>query len=163
MASARKKPRFPKAAVGTPRTRRMQGYLIDHIHALTGQQTLADGATAAGLSINDVRNFRAGNRPSLHFVISMVKSLRITPDSLVARGDLEPLARGRRTAGAEITKICARLRKIAMAHEPAALAKATGLPISSIYHLRSHKKTVGLHVFLGFVSAGYGAGDLLLG
>ena len=163
MATARKKPRFKQGSVGTPKTRRMQRHLAEHIHALTCEKTQTEGAGLTGLTVNDMRNFRAGNMPSLRLLISMVKTLRVTPESLLQKSDLVRLPGGKRSPGAKLPLICGRLRKIAKHSEPASLARKTGLPISTIYQLRSKKTTVGLHVFLGFVEAGHSPSELLLG
>ncbi len=159
----RKKPVPKQGSRGTPKTRRMQREIANHIHALTCTMTQAEAAKAVGISFNDIRNLSTGNMPSLRMLVAMVKHLRCNPESLLKKGKLEKLGKGKRTAGAQIRSIRARIRKICQEGDPATLAKQTGLTITSIYQLRGQYAKAGLHTFLAFTSAGHSASDLLLG
>ncbi|MEE9386673.1 MAG: helix-turn-helix transcriptional regulator [Nannocystaceae bacterium] len=141
----------------------MQRRISDHIHDITLSMTQVEAAEKIGVSYSDIRNLATGNLPSLRMLIAMVKRLRCTPESLLVKGELAKLPRGRRTTGAQMKLIRARIRKICQEGEPAKLAKATGLTITSIYQLRSQHEKQGLHTFLAFVVAGHSPSDLLFG
>lgn len=162
-ANRRKKPVPKQGSRGTPKTRRMQRQIANHIHALTSTLTQAEAAVKVGVSYNDIRNLSAGNMPSLRMLVAMVKHLRCTPESLLAKGEPKKLTRGKRTSGAQIRSIRSRIRKICQEGDPATLAKSTGLTITSIYQLRGQYAKAGLHTFLAFTAAGHCASDLLLG
>lgn len=163
VAKRRKKPVPKQGTRGTPKTRKMQRQIADHIHGLTQTLTQAEAAEEVGVSYNDIRNLSAGSMPSLRMMVAMVKHLRCTPESLLVKGKLEKLSRGKRTTGAQIRSIRSRIRKICQEGDPAGLAKSTGLPITSIYQLRGQYAKAGLHTFLAFTAAGHSPSQLLLG
>ena len=159
----RHKPIPKQGARGTPRTRRMQRHLADHILRLTNGYSVADGAEVTGLTANDVKNLRVGNMPSLRMLICLVRTLRCTPESLTSRGTLRPLPRSASTRGAQERLVKTRIQRIAKDSSPAELAKKTGLSIASIYQFRTRTVNVGLHSYLAFVTAGCSGSELLLG
>ena len=161
--TARQKPAPKQGTRGTPKTRRMQRYIADHIYDMTKDLTQAEAAEATGLAGTDIKNMRCGHMPSLRTLIDVIKKLRVTPDSLIAKGKLEPLAKGVRMNGAQLQLVCGRVQKICKEEDAASLAKKTGLPKTSIYQLRTQNARVGIHIYLAFVSAGYSPSTLLFG
>ncbi len=159
----RRKPSPKQGTRGTAKTRKMQRNLADHILAMTDQYTVASGAEATGLTPNDIKNLRVGNMPSLRILVALVKTLRYTPSSLIAKGPPKMLAKGVSVRGAQERLIKARIMKISQDESPAELAKRTGLSIASIYQFRTKAANVGLHSYLAFVAAGFSADELLLG
>ena len=162
-SSKRKMPRLRKSTKGTPKTRRMQRLLAKNIHLLTCDKSRPEGADYTGLSINDIRNLREGNLPSLRHLIAIVKTIKVKPTSLLAGTTLEPLPKGKRVRGVDLLKVCERIRKIVLKEDPITLSNLTGLPVGTIHQYRSKDRIVGLRVFLGFVCAGYSADELILG
>jgi len=141
----------------------MQRYLAGHVLRLTDAYSVAGGAEMVGLHPNDIKNLRAGNMPSLRTLVGLIRQLKVTPESLLSRGQLEPLSRGTNTRGVQERLVKSRIQKISRACDPAELAEATGLSIATVYQYRSKNFKVGLHTYLAFVSAGYSASELLLG
>ncbi len=158
-----KKPVPIQGSRGTPASRRMQRQLANHILTLTKKSTLIEAAELTDLKTSDIKNQRAGNMPSLPIFLKVVKKMRWTPESLLAKGELKKLHGRVRTQGAEMQKIRQRIQKICQVNDAQALAKATRIPISNIYQTRTHNAKVGLHTFLSIVSAGFSANALLLG
>ena len=148
---------------GTAATRRMQRCLAKHILALTKGCTKSEAAKRTGLTVNDIKNLRAGNMPSLRWLICLVRFLRVTPESVVKSGPLDKLPDSVNTRGAQLRLIRARMRHIARSRVPAELADESGLAIMTIYIMRGPNCSVGLHSYLAFVDAGYSASELLLG
>jgi hypothetical protein len=159
----RRKPSPKQGTRGTAKTRQMQRNLADHILSMTDDYTVATGAEATGLTPNDIKNLRVGNMPSLRILVALVKTLRYTPGTLIAKGAPKKLSKGASVRGAQERLIKTRIMKISQGEPPADLAKKTGLSIASIYQFRTKTANVGLHSYLAFVVAGYDADELMLG
>lgn len=159
----RKRPEPKQGKRGTEKTRRMQRYLAQHIFDMTKSLTQGEAAALTGLSCNDIKNLRVGNMPSLRMLIDLVRTLRIEPESMLSRGATELLRPRTRTTGAQSRFVRSRIRAICKSGDAKELAKKTGLPITSIYQMRTQNAQVGIHSYLAFVSAGFSASELLLG
>lgn len=155
---------IPKQGVrGTKQTRRMQLHLATHILKLTDGCTIAESADMVGLTMNDIKNLRAGNMPGLRSLVCLVRKLRVKPSSLLVKGPTKYLPKGTNLRNATEQKVKERIQRISRNSVPADLAKASGLSIASIYQYRSLNDKIGLHAFLAFVTAGHDADELLLG
>lgn len=141
----------------------MQLHLAAHILKLTEGRTIAESAEEVGLTTNDIKNLRAGNMPGLRSLVCVVRTLKVTPDSLLRKGPLKKLPKGVNLRNASEQKIKTRIQRISRSSIPAELAKQSGLSIASIYQYRSLNDKIGLHAFLAFVAAGFDANELMFG
>jgi hypothetical protein len=117
-------------------------------------RTREEAAERTGALVDDVKNLKAGNLPSLKLILRVVREGRFDPDALVRKNDLKKLPASVSTRGARSAAIAERVRKLAKNGDPAALADKTGLSIYTIYQHRVANKRVGLHTILAFVDAG---------
>ncbi len=116
--------------------------------------TREEAAERTGAHVDDIKNLKAGNLPSLKLVLRVVREGRFDPDALVKKNQLKKLPASVSTRGARSTAIAERVRKLAKDNDPAVLADKTGLSIYTIYQHRVANKRVGLHTILAFVDAG---------
>ena len=86
-----KKPVPIQGSRGTPASRRMQRQLASHILGLTKNSSLSESAEITNLKTSDIKNLRAGNMPSLAIFLCLVKKMRCTPESMLAKGELKKL------------------------------------------------------------------------
>ena len=159
----RRKPTPKQGVRGTAATRKMQRHLAEHILQLTDDCTVVGGAELTGLTTNDIKNLRVGNMPSLRMLVSLVRTMRYTPESLITKGKLKKLPPRVKLNGAQEQRVKTRIHQLSRKSSPAELAEQTGLSIASIYQFRTRAAAVGLHSYLAFVDAGFTASELLLG
>ena len=117
-------------------------------------RTREEASERTGAHVDDIKNLKAGNLPSLKLVLRVVRNGRCDPNVLIAKYQLKKLPAGVSTKGARAEQIAARIRKLAKESDPAELAAKTGLSIYTIYQHRVAGKRVGLHTILAFVDAG---------
>ena len=117
-------------------------------------RTREEASERTGAHVDDIKNLKAGNLPSLKLVLRVVRNGRCDPNVLIAKHQLKKLPAGVSTKGARAEQIAARIRKLAKESDPAELAAKTGLSIYTIYQHRVAGKRVGLHTILAFVDAG---------
>lgn len=115
--------------------------------------TREEASALTGAHVDDIKNLKAGNLPSLKLFLRVVRNGRFDPDALIKKNDLKKLPKGVSTRGARAKLISARIRKLSKEQDPAKLAKATGLSIYTIYQHRVANKRVGLHTILAFIDA----------
>lgn len=116
--------------------------------------TREEAAARTGAHVDDIKNLKAGNLPSLKLFLRIVREGGFDPDALIRKNAFKKLPASVSTKNARAKLISARIRKLAKEEDPAALAKATGLSIYTIYQHRVANKRVGLHTILAFVDAG---------
>jgi hypothetical protein len=116
--------------------------------------TREEAAARTGAHVDDIKNLKAGNLPSLKLVLRIVREGGFDPDALIKKNAFRKLPASVSTRNARAKLISARIRKLAKEKDPAALAKATGLSIYTIYQHRVANKRVGLHTILSFIDAG---------
>jgi len=116
-------------------------------------RTREEASARTGAHVDDIKNLKAGNLPSLKLFLRVVRNGRFDPDALIKKNDLKKLPKGVSTRGARAKLISARIRKLSKEQDPAKLAKATGLSIYTIYQHRVANKRVGLHTILAFIDA----------
>lgn len=116
--------------------------------------TREEASARTGAHVDDIKNLKAGNLPSLKLILRVVREGRFDPHALIHKRDLKKLPAKVSTRGARSGLISARIRKLAKDHDPAVLAKKTGLSIYTIYQHRVENKRVGLHTILAFIDAG---------
>jgi len=117
-------------------------------------RTREEASARTGAHVDDIKNLKAGNLPSLKLFLRVVRNGRFDPDALIKKNDLKKLPKSVTTRGARAKLISARIRKLSKEQDPAKLAKATGLSIYTIYQHRVANKRVGLHTILAFIDAG---------
>ena len=117
-------------------------------------RTREEASERTGAHVDDIKNLKAGNLPSLKLVLRVVRNGRCDPNVLISKYQLKKLPAGVSTKGARSEQIAARIRKLAKESDPAELAAKTGLSIYTIYQHRVAGKRVGLHTILAFVDAG---------
>ncbi len=117
-------------------------------------RTREEASALTGAHVDDIKNLKAGNLPSLKLFLRVIRDGRFDPDALIKKNDLRKLPKGVTTKGARAKLISARIRKLSKEQDPAKLAKATGLSIYTIYQHRVANKRVGLHTILAFIDAG---------
>lgn len=116
--------------------------------------TREEASGRTGAHVDDIKNLKAGNLPSLKLFLRVVREGRFDPDILIKKNDLKKLPGSVSTKGARAVLISGRIRKLAKEQDPAFLAKETGLSIYTIYQHRVADKRVGLHTILAFIDAG---------
>lgn len=117
-------------------------------------RTREEAAERTGAHVDDIKNLKAGNLPSLKLFLRVVRDGRFDPDALVKKNELKKLPAKVSTRGARAEAISERVRKLAKEGDPATLAEQTGLSIYTIYQHRVANKRVGLHTILAFIDAG---------
>ncbi len=117
-------------------------------------RTREEAAERTGAHVDDIKNLKAGNLPSLKLFLRVVREGRFDPEVLIKKNDLKKLPSSVSTRGARATAISDRVRKLAKEGDPATLADQTGLSIYTIYQHRVANKRVGLHTILAFIDAG---------
>lgn len=117
-------------------------------------RTREEASARTGAHVDDIKNLKAGNLPSLKLFLRVVRDGRFDPDALIKKNDLKKLPKSVPTRGARAKLISARIRRLSKEQDPAKLAKATGLSIYTIYQHRVANKRVGLHTILAFIDAG---------
>jgi hypothetical protein len=115
--------------------------------------TREEASALTGAHVDDIKNLKAGNLPSLKLFLRVVRDGRFDPEALIKKNDFKKLPKGTSTKGARAKLISARIRKLSKEQDPAELAKATGLSIYTIYQHRVANKRVGLHTILAFIDA----------
>jgi hypothetical protein len=126
--------------------------------------TREEASARTGAHVDDIKNLKAGNLPSLKLFLRVVRDGRFDPEALIKKNDLKKLPSRASTKNARAKLISARIRKISKEQDPARLAKATGLSIYTIYQHRVANKRVGLHTILAFIDAGVvSAREIFLG
>ena len=116
-------------------------------------KTREQASALTGAHVDDIKNLKAGNLPSLKLFLRVVRDGHFDPEALIKDNALKKLPASASTQQAHSKKISARIRKLAKERDPAALAKETGLSIYTIYQHRVANKRVGLHTILSFIQA----------
>lgn len=133
------------------------------LHEAEGR-TREDTAARTGAHIDDIKNLKAGNLPSLKLFLRVIRNGNFDPEALLMKNQLKKLPASVSTRGAQARLISERIRRLAKEQDPAKLSKASGLSIYTIYQHRVANKRVGLHTVLSFVDAGaVSARDIILG
>ncbi len=149
---------------GSTASRRLIRQIARRILKESEGHTREVAAQRTGAHVDDIKNLKAGNLPSLKLFLRVVREGRYDPEALVKKDRLKKLPPSVSTRNARAKQISMRIRKLAKAHDPAKLAKASGLSIYTIYQHRVADKRVGLHTVLAFVDAGVvSARDIFLG
>jgi hypothetical protein len=165
---ARRGPGRPPGGDSKPRgsaaSRRTIRQIARRILKETEGVTREEAAQQTGAHVDDIKNLKAGNLPSLKLFLRVVRDGRHDPEALIQKSELRKLPAGASTSGARSKKISERVRKLAKENDPATLSDATGLSIYTIYQHRVANKRVGLHTVLAFVDAGVvSAREIFLG
>ena len=116
-------------------------------------RTREEAARITGAHVDDIKNLKAGNLPSLKLFLRVVRQGGYDPDALIKKNELRKLPAGVSVRGARSKQISERVRRIARERDPAELSRATGLSIYTIYQHRVANKRVGLHTILSLVDA----------
>lgn len=116
-------------------------------------KTREEASALTGAHVDDIKNLKAGNLPSLKLFLRVVRDGHFDPEELIKNNALKKLPKGVSTKHARSRLISARIRKLAKERQPATLAKETGLSIFTIYQHRVVNKRVGLHTILSFIQA----------
>jgi len=138
---------------GSQASRRQIRQIAQCILQASKGRTRGEASALTGAHVDDIKNLKAGNLPSLKLFLRVVRNGRFDPDALIKKNDLKKLPKGVSTRGARAKLISARIRKLSKEQDPAKLAKATGLSIYTIYQHRVANKRVGLHTILAFIDA----------
>ncbi|MCP5040376.1 MAG: hypothetical protein GY944_05050 [bacterium] len=117
-------------------------------------RTREEASARTGAHVDDIKNLKAGNLPSLKLFLRVVRDGRYDPEVLIKKNELKKLPASVSTRSARAKLISERIRKVAKDGDPATLAQDTGLSIYTIYQHRVANKRVGLHTILAFVDAG---------
>lgn len=149
---------------GSQASRRQIRQIAQRILKEAKGRTPEEASPRTGAHVNDIKNLKAGNLPSLKLFLRVVRNGRFDPEALIKKNDLKKLPSGVSTKNARAKLISARIRKLAKDQHPATLAKTTGLSIYTIYQHRVANKRAGLHTILAFIDAGVvSAREIFLG
>ena len=116
-------------------------------------KTRGEASALTGAHVDDIKNLKAGNLPSLKLLLRVIRNGHFDPEALIKNSNFNKLPSNVSTRNARSKLIAARIRKLAKEREPAKLAKQTGLSIYTIYQHRVVNKRVGLHTILSFIQA----------
>ncbi|MCH7599649.1 MAG: hypothetical protein IH973_07835 [Myxococcales bacterium] len=116
-------------------------------------KTRGEASALTGAHVDDIKNLKAGNLPSLKLLLRVIRNGHFDPEALIKNSNFKKLPSNVSTRNARSKLIAARIRKLAKEREPAKLAKQTGLSIYTIYQHRVVNKRVGLHTILSFIQA----------
>ena len=139
---------------GSVASRRIIRQVAKRILQESNGRTREEAAKITGAHVDDIKNLKAGNLPSLKLFLRVVREGRYDPEALIKKNDLRQLPASVATKNARSRQISERIRKLAKENDPASLSEATGLSIYTIYQHRVANKRVGLHTVLAFVDAG---------
>ncbi len=149
---------------GSQASRRQIRQIAQRILKEAKGRTPVEASPRTGAHVNDIKNLKAGNLPSLKLFLRVVRDGHFDPEALIKKNDLKKLPSGVSTKNARAKLISARIRKLAKEQHPATLAKTTGLSIYTIYQHRVANKRAGLHTILAFIDAGVvSAREIFLG
>ncbi len=139
---------------GSSASRRLIRQVAKRLLHETEGRTREAAAEHTGAHVDDIKNLKAGNLPSLKLFLRVVRNGNYDPEALISRDQLRKLSPKVSTRGAHAKLISERIRKLAKEQDPAELSKASGLSIYTIYQHRVANKRVGLHTVLAFVDSG---------
>jgi len=139
---------------GSKASRRQVRRIAQRILQEAKGRTREEASERTGAHVDDIKNLKAGNLPSLKLVLRVVRNGRCDPNALISKDQLKKLPAGVSTKGARAEQIAVRIRKLAKESDPTELAAKTGLSIYTIYQHRVAGKRVGLHTILAFIDAG---------
>lgn len=138
---------------GSHASRRQIRQLAQLILGVAKGKTRTQASALTGAHVDDIKNLKAGNQPSLKLFLRMIRGGHFDPEALIKDSAFKKLPSSVSTHGARSKLISARIRKLAKERQPAMLAKETGLSIYTIYQHRVANKRVGLHTILSFIQA----------
>lgn len=117
-----------------------------------------------GVSVDDMRNMRQGNKLSVPILLKMVRVGRFDPKSIIEGPKLRKLNAKRSVRGAQQRLLDGRIRKLAWTRPGKEWAKLTGLSVTGAYGLRyASDAHVTLYTVLGFLDAGHTIDELIFG
>lgn len=163
-----KKKVAPKAsgakAIGSARSRRRVREATARVLAYVQHVSPTEGAPMLGVSVDDIRNMRQGNKLSVPILLKMVRTGRFDPKSVLDGPKLRKLRSTKSARGAQRRLVDGRIRKLSWTRPGAEWAKLTGLSITGAYGLRyTTKAHVTLYTVLGFLDAGHTTDELIFG
>ena len=82
-------------------------------------RTREEASAVTGAHVDDIKNLKAGNLPSLKLFLRVVRDGRFDPGALIKKNDLRKLPKGVSTKGARAKLISARIRKLSKEQDPA--------------------------------------------
>jgi hypothetical protein len=149
---------------GSQTSRRQIRQIAQRILKEAKGKTREEASALTGAHVDDIKNLKAGNLPSLKLVLRVIRNGHFDPEALIKHNALKKLPSSVSTRNARSKQISARIRKLAKERQAAILAKQTGLSIYTIYQHRVVNKRVGLHTILSFIQADAGsAREIFLG
>lgn len=150
-------------AIGSAKARKQVKQITKRVLSHVKKLTPTEAAPILGLSVDDVRNMRQGNKFSVPMLFKMVVKGRFDPNSIIDGPELKKLHRARKIRGATRVNLDARIHALAWDHPGKELAKMTGLSVTGAYGLRYSTSHVTLYTVLGLIHAGYSIDAMVLG
>lgn len=157
-------PREATKSIGSPRARKQVRAITRRALAYTKGQTPTDAAPMLGVSVDDMRNMRQGNKLSMPILLKMVLAGfelgSIVNGPKLKQGPRPSAFRRRKMLRARVD---ARMRKLARTVPGKELAKSTGLSVTGAYGLRYGTGHITLYTLLGFVYSGHSLEEIVFG
>lgn len=150
--------------IGSSRSRRRVREITKRVLAYCQGATPTEAAPILGVSVDDMRNMRQGNKLSVPILLKMVRVGRFDPKSIIEGPKLRKLPSKRSVRGAQQRLLDGRIRKLSWTRPGKEWAKLTGLSVTGAYGLRyATGAHVTLYTVLGFLDAGHGIDELVFG
>jgi hypothetical protein len=152
--AVRAKPRPPKLA-GNPRSRRAVKEASKRVLAYCAHLPTTAGSKILGVAVHDLQNMRTGYQLTLPILLKMVRVRRFDPRSILEGPSLRKLAPTRKTRGAQLRLVNARIREFVWSIGGLELARRSGMSSVGVYGLRYGKlSTVKLVTLISFCAVG---------
>ena len=149
--------------IGSPRSRRRVREITARALGFCKGVHPTAAAPMLGVSVDDMRNMRQGNKFSVPMLCKAVAA-GFDIDSIINGPKLFKTRGRRQVSGAQQDLVDKRIRDIAWSLPGKVIAKATGLSVTGAYGIRYAKEAhVTLYTILGFDDAGYSLRHMILG
>lgn len=150
--------------IGSAKARKQVAEITKRVLDFVGYCTPTEAAPMLGVSVDDMRNMRQGNKVSVAILIKLVRVGRFSPKSIIEGPKLRKMAKSKSTIAVYQRRLDGRIRKLAWTRPGKEWAKLTGLSVTGAYGLRyATSASVTLYTVLGFVNAGHSIDELVFG
>lgn len=150
--------------IGSAKARKQVKQITRRVLEFVKDATPTEAAPMLGVSVDDMRNMRQGNKLSVAILLKMVRVGRFNPKSIIEGPKLRKMPPKTSTRGTHQTQLDGRIRKLAWLKPGKEIAKLTGLSVTGAYGLRYAKGAhVTLYTVLGFLNSGHSIDEIILG
>ncbi len=137
---------------GSAATRRQVKDITNKVLAKVADLTPTQAAPVLGVSVDDMRNMRQGNKVSSLIFCKLITRGRFSPKSLIEGKTLRKMPKGTNTRACRPGPVFSRARRLSWTMPGKELAQATGLSVTGAYGLRYAEGMVTLSTLLGLLN-----------